>query len=153
MDLKISVIDRKRKRWDGVWSVEGQIRIGDDFSEDFYMFLDLWSIEDYERQWKEGIERLKEHSVSCLITMIHDPLIRRFINWWALYKIDEKIYIRNYLFVGDMYEDGIGNKEFTINTCYDFIPPRYIAEQGDKYAPSEWVVDAVYYGDTGYHLK
>jgi hypothetical protein len=133
--LKIVVVNRKPKKRLGVLSVEGEIEIGD-FRELIYMPLDYWSVEDYERQWREGIERLKTHDTSCLVATIHDPKIRRYINWWLLYKIENKVYVRNYLLVEDMYEERIGNNTFTIENCYDFINPRFVSARA-----SEWVVD------------
>jgi hypothetical protein len=39
-------------------SVWGRITI-DDFTERFIMPLEYWSIEDYEKQWREGLDRIK----------------------------------------------------------------------------------------------
>ncbi|MGB6904684.1 MAG: hypothetical protein WBD98_17770, partial [Acidobacteriaceae bacterium] len=46
----------------------GQITLGA-FVEEFEMVLSVWSRERYERQWREGIQRLLDgKSKSCLIT-------------------------------------------------------------------------------------
>lgn len=140
MNLRIWIREGKPKKEYNVLSVEGIIQIGQ-FWEYIYVPLDLWSMHDYEYQWKVGLERLKTHDQSCLVATIHDPLIRRFIDWWLLYKIDNKVYVRNHMLVAEIYEDQIGNKPFTLDTCYDFIPARRIVEEdSDDPKPSECVV-------------
>jgi hypothetical protein len=61
--------------------------------------------------------------------------------WWLLYKIDNKVYVQNQMLFDEIYENQIDKKKFNIETCYDFIPPRYIEEDPDGYAVSEWVID------------
>jgi CdiI N-terminal domain len=100
----ISITAKKpRKRW-GVLSVEGEIKIND-FKEGFDMPLDWWSIQDYERQWKHGLKRLFDHDTSCLIVAVNDPKCRKFIEWWPLYKIGNKIHIQNHIIIDDLYEE------------------------------------------------
>jgi len=135
--LRISIIDRKPKRREGIKSVQGLLEI-DDFRELLYMPLDLWSAQDYERQWQEGWERLRTHDKSCFVVTIHDPKISPFVEWWLLYKENNKVYVQNQMIFGEIYKNQIGDKDFNINSCYDFIPPRHI--EGD-YPVSEWVID------------
>ena len=99
------------------------------------MPLNYWSLEDYERQWAAGIKRLRTKNRSCLVVSIYNPTTGNFIEWWALYKIKNKVYIRNQILVSDIYKKRIGNKTVTVNNCYNFIAPR----AGKKV--SEWVVD------------
>lgn len=135
MSLMIEIINRKPKKY----GVTGQIII-DDFMEYFDSPLDWWSVDDYEKQWKEGLARLSNHNTSCLIVAINDPDCRKFIEWWPLYKIGNKVHIQNHLVIDDLYEEKIGNKPFTLQTCYDFIPEyRSYTSEGTKI--SEWVVD------------
>lgn len=49
-----------------------EIQIGD-FKETFEMPLEYWTIYDYEKQWQEGIERIRTHDQSCLVYEIQDP--------------------------------------------------------------------------------
>jgi CdiI N-terminal domain len=137
MDLKIKIIDRIPKKFNDnkFLSIKGKIEIGD-FWEYFYAPLVWWSAEDYERQWEEGLARLKSYDTSCLIISIYNPKITQFVNWWLLYKIDGKVYIRNQMLMNEVYEKLVGNNNFTKETCYNFIFPR-----NAKRKVSEWVID------------
>lgn len=139
MNIQISIIDEKPRKRYGVLSVEGEIQI-DYFKEGLYLPLDWWCINDYLMQWRDAFERLKTHDTSCLVVTIHNPSIRKFIEWWPMYKINDKIHIQNNIIIDDLYEEKIGNKPFTLQTCYDFIPEyRSYTEEGNKI--SEWVID------------
>jgi hypothetical protein len=138
MNLSISIINRVPKRRE--LTVMGQIQIGD-FEEYFDAPLDWWSVEDYERQWKEALNRLVDHDRSCFVVAINDPKCRPFIEWWKLYKAGNKIYIRNSIVLENIYKDLIGNSLFTVETCYNFIPPRGDVYNEDGIKISEWVVD------------
>ena len=117
----------------------GEISIGG-YDETLYMPLDYWTISDYKRQWQEGLERIKTHDQSCLVATTHDLAMRPFIDWWLLYKVGDEVYVQNQLVIGDIYQDQIGNNEFTVDNCYDFIPPRHINRNEDKDKVSEWFV-------------
>lgn len=135
MNLSISIVDKKPKKY----GVRGEIII-DDFIEHFDAPLDWWSVDDYKQQWKEGLKRLLDHDTSCLVVTINDPNCRKFIEWWPLYKIDNKIHIQNHIIIEDIYEERIGGKPFTRETCYDFIP-RYRSHTDEGNKISEWVID------------
>ncbi len=138
MNLTIKIIDKKPEKINNVFIVYGQLIIND-YEENFHIPLDLWSITDYKKQWREGLGRIKTCNQSCLVVAIHNPAIRPYINWWILYKVDSKIYIQNQMLVGEIYEKKIGDKEFNRETCYDFISPRRTKAYGRKI--SEWSVD------------
>jgi hypothetical protein len=65
--------------------------------------------------------------------------LTRLLNWWPLYREGNTIIIQNELIVGESYGKIIGNKIFSLETCYDFIQPRKISKS--KYKPSEWEID------------
>lgn len=81
----------------------GKIKI-DDYSESIYIPVDFWSIEDYKKQWTEGLQRLKTHDKSCLVVTIHDPNIRPFIDMWVMYKIDDMVYVQNKRYMSEVYD-------------------------------------------------
>ena len=140
MNLDIRMIDKKpKKRWE-VLTIKGQIKIGN-FKEDLYLSVDWWGPDDYEHQWIEGLNRLAKHEKSCLVVDVNNPTNRKFIEWWPLYKIDNKIYVRNSIIIADIYSEQIGDKPFTLQTCYDFIPERGQSHDEDGNKISEWVVD------------
>lgn len=140
MDLDIFIIDRIPKLFndDLYCTIKGRIKIAD-FEEDFHSPLAWWSAQDYEYQWREGLKRLKSYDTSCLITSVYDPKKTRFLMWWLLYKRDDKIYIHNQMLLSKIYKKQIDEKNFNIDTCYNFIPPYSREEDGLKV--SEWVVD------------
>jgi hypothetical protein len=142
MNLEISIVDRKPKRFndDPYVTVRGYIKIGD-FEEGFYSPLAWWSAQDYEYQWQQGLRRLNNYDTSCLITSIYDPQMTKYLMWWLLYKVDNKVYIQNQMLFDEIYEKQIDGKVFTLETCYDFIPPRYVEENLGDQKVSEWVID------------
>ena len=115
----------------------GEIQIGD-FKETFEMPLVYWKIEDYQKQWQEGIERIKTHDQSCLVAELQDPNQEPRAILWVLYKEGDKVYIRNRLLHGKLFSDMLKNEVFTVDTCYDFIKPRVVTPGSTV---SEWVID------------
>jgi hypothetical protein len=136
MEINIKLTSKKQKIVDGVPSYNGKITIGD-FAETIVVPVDLWKKEDYERQWQEGLARIKTHDTSCLVTFIYDPHIRPLLEWWILYRVNNIVCVQNLMFSDFVYQEIIGDKPFTPDTCYDFIPPRVI-EFEDGSRPSEW---------------
>lgn len=135
MLLRISIVNKNPEEN----HITGKLIINESI-EYFDSPLDWWSIEEYELQWQEGLRRLLDHDVSCLIVAIDDSRCRKFIEWWPLYKIGNKIHIQNHIMIDDIYEERIGNNPFTHETCYNFIPKyRSHTQEGNKI--SEWVID------------
>ena len=64
--FKFEVISKKPEMVEGVMSYWGQITVGD-FSEKFVIPLDSWTLDEYLQQWREGLEHLKNHNISCLV--------------------------------------------------------------------------------------
>lgn len=140
MNIHINLIDNRPKKRNNVLVVKGEITINE-FKEFLDIALDWWSLNDYRKQWQEGIDHLLDHNVSCFVVSIHNPKIRRYIDWWLLYKIGNKVYVRNQLIISDIYQEQIGDKPFTVQNCYDFIPERGESHDEDGNKISEWVVD------------
>ena len=138
MILGIKITDNKSKIIDKQRFYPAEITIGS-YSESLMILVDYWTLDDYKRQWKEGIERLKTHDQSCLVVLVQDPKKAEVIMWWPLYKENDTIYIQNHLLIDEYYEKDIGNNIFTPDNCYQFIPARSLAyEDGGR--PSEWKV-------------
>lgn len=135
MDLSIETIKLK----DCKCCMHGKIKIGT-FEENINISIKHWTIEDYQRQWEEGLKRIKTKNNSCLIASIQNPAKTPYLNWWALYKRDSKIYVQNFIYYAEIYESKIGSNPFTIESCYNHIP--YRRKSSDpKYEISEWSVD------------
>ncbi len=140
MNMSIKIIDANPKKKWGVFTIKGEININD-FKETLYPSLDWWSLDDYRLQWQEGLRRLIDHDRSCLVATVDNPKLRKFIEWWLLYKIGDKVYIRNSIVLSDIYEEYIGDKPFTVDNCYDFIPGKGESYDEDGNKIAEWVVD------------
>jgi hypothetical protein len=122
MNFSIRITNSKPKKIWGQSSLEGQIQFGD-YSEGFDLPLVWWTREDYERQWKNALERFKTEDTTCFVTSIQDPRVKPFIDWWILYKVKSKVYIQNCIVLAEIYRESIGIKPFTVDTCYNYIPP------------------------------
>jgi hypothetical protein len=83
-----------------------------------------WRLADYQRQWREGIERLATHDTSCLVLTFSRTKKFRFASVMCLYRNGEEILIEIYPYTGlDHSKQQLDpHNPFTPDTCYDFIP-------------------------------
>ncbi|MHB9020196.1 MAG: hypothetical protein ACYC3G_05020 [Minisyncoccota bacterium] len=107
-----------------------QTTIGD-FKEEFYLSLDTWTLDEYKQQWKEGIERIKSHSTSCLV--INNQKNKRMsVELWLLYKEGDKIFFQ-YQFmdpeIAKTLNLPLDFSKFNVQNCYQFIKPRMVNEK------------------------
>ena len=141
--FEIKIISKKPKKIWGLLSHKGQISIGE-FKESFIMPLNSWTINDYKQQWKEGIERLKNHNNSCLVTTVQNLHSNGMGMMWVLYKVGDDIFIQNHLLNREIlkeFGDSQKIKNFTPKMCYGFISSRKtLTEYGTKV--SEWSISA-----------
>ncbi len=139
--FKIETISDKPKIIDGLQSHWGRITIGD-FSERFVMPIDSWTLDQYKKQWKEGLERLKNNDTSCLVSRIenmHTPYPT--IELWDLYKVGDTVFFQNSLLINETLKDSnLKLSNFNSQSCYDYIntPRQTITEDGDEI--SEWSI-------------
>lgn len=124
MSLKIEFTDKRpKKRGLEYYSYEGHITIGD-FKERFLTSVCGWGIEEYEYQWKMGIERIKTHDYSCLVTNANSLHVNPYIDMWQLYKEDGIIYINNRLItqsIADELKLDLNLSVFNASNCYNYI--------------------------------
>jgi hypothetical protein len=137
--LSIFFIEKEPFYYNDFLCKEGYIIIGD-FKEKFYSSIEYWKPSDYEKQWQEAIERLKNYSQSCLITEINDPKKGHFVEWWTIYKRDEKLYLQNQFLFNKIYKRFVGVKTINHSNCFDFIPSFNI-KQLKKSKASTWVIE------------
>ncbi len=80
----------------------GEIMLGDHL-EKFEAVTSFWNAEDYQKHWKQAIERIVHgEEKSCLITSMDDPNIANFIFWWPIYREGNRVFIQNQvLFLDD----------------------------------------------------
>jgi hypothetical protein len=146
--FKIEVISKKPKKIDGLLSHMGQITIGD-YKETFVMPLNSWTLEEYQQQWKEGLERIKNRNTSCLVTTVQNFDSHPLIEMWSLYKEGDKVFFHVQLINRTIAKElnlPIKLSEFSVKTCYQFINPRLTNEEGegigyDGEKISEWSID------------
>ena len=147
MNLTINILDIDPQIIDNMPCYEGEIKIkesnGLEYIENFILSVEYWSKNEYKRQWKEGLERIKRQDTSCLITSIQDPEKAPYIEMWVLFrdKKNKKIYIRNRMLLAE----DLDRKTVTPHNCYDLIKPRgeknFIDEDGNNIEVSEWEID------------
>jgi hypothetical protein len=108
--------------YDGSLSI-GQAGIG------VRIFLFNWNMDTYLAQWKEGIERIRTHDTSCLITGFENAEIidgQRYsprLSWIVLYKNHNSVIIQKLRLFEDIYDEYIGtNIIITRKNCYNYIP-------------------------------
>lgn len=119
-------------------STYGVIKIGN-FYEHFYMSPSWWSIDDYLKQWKLAIEKIKSgEKQSCFVVNIqpYTPMMET----WVMYRENNTIYFQNKYFIGDYYKEIEKNKSIAPETSFDFIQPRKILnDEGRKIL--EWKIE------------
>src|SRR5882672_9020517 len=74
----------------------------DDFTERFPVPLHYWAETDYQRQWREGAQRLVDGApASLLLTRVEDPTEPQPIyRWWSLYRrVGEAVTVQEQLWV------------------------------------------------------
>lgn len=134
-NFSIKVIDPAIRKWEGDTFCFGQIQIGN-FEERFEMLLGYWTIDDYKKQWKLGLERILNHNESCLVAEIQDPQKAPWLVTWVLYRDGNTIYIQNHTLVKKSDIKALKQKSFTFDNYYEYINPRGRSEE-----VSEWVTD------------
>lgn len=142
-NFKIEAISKKPKKAWGSLCHTGQITIND-YKEPFLMPLIEWDLEDYRKQWKEGLERIKTQDRSCLVATVKNLKTNPYIILWTLHKEDNKVYVRYQLLIDIVAKEvkfSIPLAEFSSKNCYQFVHPRKgeTNEEGQKL--SEWLID------------
>ena len=124
--FKIEVVSKKPLRAYG-WDWLGRIWFSEKEYESFTMGVYNWDIKGYQHQWKAGIERIKTHDSSCLVTSFStNRKTGAYIWMYKLYKVDTKIYIQQRLLINESVEDDNFPPltEFTSKNCYSYVGPR-----------------------------
>ncbi len=131
--FKIEVINKKPTTASGILWHEGKLTVGS-FKEILDMPLDVWTLQDYKQQWKEGLDRLKTHDSSCFVTFIMMTKFRLpCLRLWKLYKVDTTIFV-TYQLISCILLKTIppGESPCYSKTCYQLIDQRVTNEKGDS---------------------
>jgi hypothetical protein len=126
--------EKPEQEWKNHTKAKGSIVIGK-FEEIFYFSYEQWTLDDYERQWSEGLKRLEDHDQSCLVINVCEMNGALCIERWILYKIDNSIHVQQRILFDDNYKKIDGNNYFTPDSCYDFIPLRQTHEDDGEKIP------------------
>lgn len=109
-------------------------------SQLFYVSCAVWGFDDYWRQWIEGLKRIEISNESCLVISVDNARDILSVERFLLYKISNRIYVQYNAFLGNNYKKIVSDRGFTPDTCYDFIPKRFISKD-DEDIKSEIVVE------------
>jgi hypothetical protein len=122
--FNIEICDEKPKKIAGRLCCYGKITIGS-YVESFIMSLGSWDVHEYKKQWHEGLERIKKNNISCLVTDISEAKNNLRVNFWALYKIGDNIFVQNQILGGEILEERkVGLPDYSARTCYSYVQPR-----------------------------
>jgi hypothetical protein len=133
--FSIKAITSKNEIIESTFYRRFEITIGS-FKESFLSPLVYWSVDSYEKHWKENIRKFIFSKMDCtfLITEMYDPKYANFIRWWILYRNGEDvIFQEQVLFLEDV------EGEFCLSSAHKLILPyQSINEDGEKI--SEWSI-------------
>jgi hypothetical protein len=112
---------------------------GEDW-ESFYMSPQVWNIEDYVKQWKLAWKHLENHDTSVFVANIQlNPLLELYV----IYKINNTIYINNFLFTGTQYKKLVGKTPFTIQRSLECIPKPPKDFFSKNYDADRWIIKII----------
>ncbi|MDR3747961.1 MAG: hypothetical protein P4M04_07400 [Acidobacteriota bacterium] len=115
-------------------AARGLIVLGDS-AEEFLANLGEWTQAKYREQWRGSIQSLLEgEGRAVLITTFSNPSTASHLEWWALYREGEDVFVQNQLLFFDDIEG-----EFDESRAVDFLRAREtVTEEGRPI--SEWSV-------------
>ncbi|MCL4229272.1 hypothetical protein KJZ61_01115 [Candidatus Dependentiae bacterium] len=90
------------------------------------LIFKTWNLCDYKKQWIEALERLRTHKITCLVICYNDKTNRGFpaISTVDIFKvINSKLLFQPRNFSSDEYIKMLREKEYNMQSCYDFIMP------------------------------
>ncbi|MCL4229268.1 hypothetical protein KJZ61_01095 [Candidatus Dependentiae bacterium] len=93
----------------------------------FPLSFEGWSLGDYKQQWIEALKRLQTHKTTCLVTFYNNHIIKRGfpgVDTIDIFKvINSKLLFQPRNFSSDEYIKMLKEKEYNMQSCYDFIMP------------------------------
>ncbi len=90
------------------------------------LIFKTWNLCDYKKQWIEALERLRTYKTTCLVICYNDKTNRGFpaISTVDIFKVlNSKVLFQSRVFYADEYIKMLKEKEYTMQSCYDFIMP------------------------------
>jgi hypothetical protein len=115
-------------------AASGVLIIGDS-KEGFVSSLYQWSKQQYETQWKQAVRVLLDgNSKAALMVEYLRPDAASYLEWWAMYREGETVYLQNQLLFYDQLE-----KPFSIENPFESLRDRKTISQEGRQI-SEWSV-------------
>lgn len=115
----------------------GRITLGE-FVEEFEMILSFWNRERYEKQWRDGLQKILEGALrSCFITSVWNENGVFGCEWWRMYRIGEQVAIQNQLIRPHIFNQSFEN--FNPDNPYPSIQDHHSFDE-DGQQISEWLV-------------
>jgi hypothetical protein len=118
----------------GELAARGRITLGE-FSEEFVAPLVFWTVDDYQRQWREAAGRiLNGCERSCFVASMRESPLDAVIFLWTAYKDGRTVYIQHKLVMPELVKGGFD----TSNPYAQVGERRTMSEEGEQI--SEWQV-------------
>jgi hypothetical protein len=111
----------------------GHLHVGSRTREGFFSHTGYWAEEDYERSWVANLRAIADHprSSAALLTDVAGPGRTGHLLLYALYREDDRVYVRENLFIASWLPGDFDPAE----------PGRLIesrADHADDSQPMEW---------------
>jgi hypothetical protein len=118
-DLWLSIPIKQDKRGDDVYVFTLIVNNREVIAAN--MTLGSWTIEEYKRQWRKGLERLKTHSNSCLVEVYVSKNNYKGIYLFSIFKEGNTLYIQPKSCEEPLAKEFLYSIPFNHETCYKFI--------------------------------
>jgi hypothetical protein len=111
----------------------GGIELGAE-SDGFAADLGVWSPQDYEAQWREGIARLAAGETSSALVTSYGGPNAPFHSMWAMWRIGNQVVLHERSIPSEAVE------EPTVAACFYAAVGEHRPHSGDGPPVSEWIV-------------
>jgi hypothetical protein len=101
----------------------------------FMASLYQWSVDDYQRQWKQAIiALLRSGDKAALVTTYGSPEVATHLEWWPMYLVGQTVYFQDHFLFYDQLP-----RSFSMEVAFSFLCEREtVNEEGRQI--SEWEV-------------
>jgi hypothetical protein len=115
-------------------AARGRIVLGN-FAEEFLANLHEWTQPEYREHWNRSILSMLEGEKNAVLIMSFNlPAVASHLEWWALYRVEERIFVQNQLILFDDLKS-----EFDVNRAVESLRDhRLQTDEGVRI--SEWSV-------------
>jgi hypothetical protein len=90
----------------------------------FFPPVNIWSIDEYKKQWQEGLQKILIENTSCIVTDVADIGEFPTIMMWDLFKEGDTVYCQGKCLHRTSIPISFYEISFTVENCYKFIGKR-----------------------------